>query len=198
VEQELIAHETLHSLGVTQTIPHSSGPYKTAYDSRWDVLSRGGTGRKQPPFGHIAAETIAHHRNLLGWIPTSSQVVASPAGRTLVNLSFLSGGSIADHALVVQIPLNTQGTLFYTVEARRRAGLYDRKIPYTCVLIHQVNSTRRDRQAQVVDRSRNGNPNDKGAAWTPGETFVDAKNGVRVQVVRRLPQGFQVLIQRSG
>jgi hypothetical protein len=135
---------------------------------------------------------------LLGWIPASSQVVIQPESRTLVNLGFLSGGPIADHALAVQIPLNTQGTLLYTVEARRRAGFYDRKIPYTGVLLHLVNTTRTDRQAQVVDRSRNGNPNDQGAAWTPGETFVDAKYGVRVQVVRRLPGGFQVLIERSG
>jgi hypothetical protein len=62
------------------------------------------------------------------------------------------------------------------------------------VLIHLVDAGRFDRQAQVVDASRNGNPNDEGAIWRPGETFADTANQVTVQVLQAEGSGFQVLI----
>ena len=41
--QATYAHESGHSLG----LPHSSGPYSSVYDSRWDVMSGGGSNEDE-------------------------------------------------------------------------------------------------------------------------------------------------------
>ena len=52
--------------------------------------------------------------------------------------------------------------------------------------------------AQVVDVDNNGDPNDAGAMWTPGETFTDAANGITVTVNAQTATGFQVTIKRGA
>ena len=54
-----------------------------------------------------------------------------------------------------------------------------------------------ERAAQVVDGDNNGDPNDAGAMWTPGETFTDAANGITVTVDAQTATGFQVTITRG-
>jgi hypothetical protein len=94
---------------------------------------------------------------------------------------------------MAQIPIGGSTTRFYTVEVRRHVG-YDEQIPYNGVVIHKVNTTLSDRVAQVVDVDNNGNPNDAGATWRPGETFSDPTNGITVTVNARVPGGFSVTI----
>ena len=65
-------------------------------------------------------------------------------------------------------------------------------------MIHRVDTTRSDRDAQVVDNDGNGNPNDNSAMWLPGETFVDSTNGLTVAVNAQTATGFQVTITRQG
>jgi hypothetical protein len=94
---------------------------------------------------------------------------------------------------MAQIPIGGSTTQFYTVEARRPAG-YDKQIPHGAIVIHRVDTTRSDRVARVVDSDGNGNPNDTGARWRPGETFSDPANGVTVTVNAKVPGGFSVTI----
>ena len=182
LDQEIFAHEMLHSLGDTGVLPHSSGPYSTAYDSRWDVMSKLGLGARNAKYGKIAAETISFNRALLGWVPAGSEYIPTPGASKAIKLVNLSNGPLAGAFLLARIPLNTDSSLFYTVELRRRAGLYDIKIPRAGVVIHRVDTRRADRQAQVVDNSANGNPNDGGAVWTQREKFSDPANGVSIFV----------------
>jgi hypothetical protein len=58
------------------------------------------------------------------------------------------------------------------------------------VIIHDVDTTRWDRRAQVVDIDNNGNPNDAGAMWTVGESFMDVANGVVIRVAAQTTDGF--------
>ena len=48
--------------------------------------------------------------------------------------------------------------------------------------------------AFVVDADNNGNPNDEGAMWRPGETFEDRSNGIRIEVLGRLGTTFTVRV----
>ena len=83
--------------------------------------------------------------------------------------------------LMAQIPIGDSPTDFYTVETRLFAG-YDDEIPDEAVVIHKVDTTLADRLAQVVDIDNNGDPNDAGAMWTPGEIFTDSENGLQVSI----------------
>ncbi|HEV7590752.1 MAG TPA: putative Ig domain-containing protein [Longimicrobium sp.] len=185
------AHETGHSLG----LPHSSGPYGQTYDSHWDVMSGGAS--KDPELGTwVAPHTIAFHKDLLGWIPAARKYVAAAGTSAAIDLArgALPG---ADGYQMAQVPI--AGTsAFYTVEARRYAG-YDAvgRLPAEGVLIHRVNLASTI-PAKVVDPDGNGNPNDAGATWVPGETFTDVQGGVQVRVLSQTGTGYRVEVSTGA
>jgi hypothetical protein len=186
------AHETGHSLG----LPHSSGPYGQTYDSKWDVMSGGGAydtsvGTVTPP------HTIAFHKDMLGWIPAERKYVAAPGSTATFELARDALPSASGYQMA-QIPIPGGANLFYTVEARRYAG-YDSKarLPGEGVVIHRVNLFD-NAPAKVVDADGNGNPNDAGAIWTPGETFTDLQAGVQVSVLAETAGGYTVEVSTGG
>ena len=99
--------------------------------------------------------------------------------------------------MIARIPLPGSTTRFYTVETRRLAG-YDAKLPGHAVIIHLVDTTRGDRDAQVIDPDANGNPDDAGGMWLPGEAFVDSANGISVAVLSATSQGFVVTVSNGS
>lgn len=185
------AHETGHSLG----LPHSSGPYGETYDSHWDVMSGGGS--KDASVGtYVPLHTIAFHKDLLGWIPPERKYVAGPGSSAtfeLVRDALPPAGGYQ----MAQIPISGTGA-FYTVEARRYAG-YDAvgRLPAEGVLIHRVDLAA-IAPATVVDPDGNGNPNDFGATWEPGEAFTDLRSGVMVRVLSETAAGYRVEVSTSG
>lgn len=192
--QGVIGHEMGHGFG----LPHSSGPYSATYDSRWDVMSSvwGNCSPKHPVYGCIGVHTIAHHKDFLGWVTSARRYVASPGSNATIELERLGQPTDTGY-LMAKIPIAGSTTQFYTVETRQIVG-YDGTLPGSAVVIHYVDTTRWDRVAQVVDTDGNGNPNDAGAMWLPGDTFVETVNGITVSVVSATANGFLVAINYSG
>lgn len=189
-----VGHEMGHGFG----LPHSSGPYANTYDSRWDVMSNiwSNCWPKDPQYGCVGVHTIGYHKDYLKWIPTSRRYIAAPASRQTITLNPLHTGDGTDY-LVATIPINGSSTQFYTVEKRQLAD-YDVSLPNQSIIIHRVDTTLWDRNAQVVDTDNNGNPNDEGAMWPPGDTFVNDANGIRVAVLSSTPTATQVEITNGG
>jgi M6 family metalloprotease-like protein len=187
--QSRVAHEMGHGFG----LHHSSGPYSTPYDSQWDPMSSLGTcSPRDAIYGCVGANTISYHKDLLGWIPPGRKYVAAPGSTATINIERLGQPSVNNY-LMAQILIDSLGTKFYTVEARLFAG-YDSQIPGQAIVIHQVDTTRVDRTAQVVDPDNNGNPNDDGAKWLPGEVFTDAAYGIQVRINSMSATSFNVTI----
>jgi len=192
--QSTYAHETGHSLG----LPHSSGPYSQVYDSRWDVMSGGGSIDASVGT-RVAPHTIAFHKDLLGWIPPERKFVARPGATATIDLvrDALPGASGYQIAVV---PVGTSGNTFLTVEARRFAG-YDSpgRLPGEAVILHYVDlNDEIGSPARVVDVDNNQDPNDAGAQWVPGETYTNLSIGVAVRVLSATADGFRVEISTTG
>jgi len=193
-DQFVLGHEMGHGFG----LPHSSGPYSQTYDSKWDPMSGGGVCN--PPhagYGCVGPHTISYHKHFLGWIPPARKYVATPGMNQAITIERLGQPISTNNYLMAQIPIDTVGTQFYTVEARQFAS-YDDQIPGEAIVIHKVDTTRGDREAQVVDADNNGNPNDAGAMWTPGETFTDTANRITVSVVSRSQSSFNIIIDKPA
>ncbi len=184
--QTVFAHESIHSYGII----HSSGPYNEVYDSKWDIMSGSGTcgdsnyssdSLMHEENGCLGIHTIAWHKFIAGWINPEQIFVTGSSGAGLVNIERLEYPAL-EVGNYLMADIHIPGSNFYTIEYRRQLG-YDGvgAIPDNAVIIHSVNPERADRKAQVVDPDANGNPNDEGAMWLPGETFQSG-DGVIVHV----------------
>ncbi|HEX8246153.1 MAG TPA: Ig domain-containing protein, partial [Longimicrobium sp.] len=131
------------------------------------------------------------------WIPAARKLVVTAPGTVTLDLTRSELPSAAGYEMV-QLPIGASASTFYTVEARRFAG-YDvpGRLPGEAVVIHRVNLNDAA-PARVVDPDKNGNPNDAGAMWLPGETFIDLQAGVRVSVLAQTADGFRVEVSTAG
>jgi hypothetical protein len=190
-DQALVAHEMGHGFG----LPHSSGPYGQTYDSRWDVMSNWADNCRtpHPVYGCVGTGTIAHHKNLAGWIPAARRFVAAAGTRETIHLDRLDQPGGGTSYLMAVIPVAGSPSRSYTVEARDLVG-YDSQLPARAVIIHRIDTTLQDSNAQVVDVDRDRDPNDAAAMWLPGETFSDPANGISVSIVASTATGFEVTI----
>lgn len=189
--QMILAHEMGHGFG----LPHSSGPYSEVYDSHWDVMSRGGScSSPHAQYGCVAVHTISYHKDLLGWIAAGNKTTVTPSATPATfNLAPLGQPAPGGSLHMIRIPIGGSNTLFYTVEARRFTG-YDSQIPGEAVILHRVDTNSNESPARVVDVDNNGNPNDAGAMWTPGETFGPDIEVVSVTSPSSVEQGQTVTI----
>jgi M6 family metalloprotease-like protein len=205
--QTVLAHEMGHGFG----LPHSADDYNMSsnppdpYMNVWDVMSDSWFNcfgvYDDPDYGCPGQATIAYHRDLLGWIPSSQRFVATP-GTHHVTLEQLSLPTSSNYTIAI-IPIDDEDTHFYTVEVRRLVS-YDEKLPANAVIIHEVDELRWDDvygwlpPAYVVDPDEDGDTADSSAQWTVGETFEDATNEISVTVISHSGSSYEVGIEVGG
>ena len=179
------AHEMGHSFGW----PHSHGPYGLTYDSKWDVMSWSAL-YYDPVYGNVPGHTIAYNKWLVGWIPAARHFVAPVGTSTILVERSAQPEANADYLLAeVPIPGTTER---YTIEARRWVGSYDSHLPGQAIIIHQCADA-----CTVIDADGNGDVNDAGAMWTPGETFTDTAHEIAVHVDAQVGNAWQVTISNQ-
>ncbi|CAN5694172.1 hypothetical protein BH11ARM2_BH11ARM2_33320 [soil metagenome] len=203
----LLAHEMGHSFG----FDHSSGPYKTPYDSHWDQMSATGVWeRRHPEYGPYPQHTNSYHRIVTGLTPRNLITECLPGFSQIVHLTrpvqpLLNGPQAA------RIFLGGDGQHWLTVEARRRIGTYEQGVtlPDEGVVLHDCNPAHQmvdifsgvlgpGPVSQVVDIDNNGDPNDAASVWKPGETYTDPTNGVTVAVLKATATGYDVQVNVSS
>jgi hypothetical protein len=141
-----------------------------------------------PVYGDLAPHTIAFHKAHLGWIhPLHQYVIPSTPTVAAVWLNDLAVVPPSGRMLLAKLPWSTDPARFYTIERRHHTG-YDQNVQAETVIIHDVLPNRMiyppgddpysDRWAQVMDWDGDGDCNDEGAQWEPGESFYDVANTI--------------------
>ena len=189
----VMAHEMGHGFG----LPHSNNwdGDGSPYDNSWDVMSDAWNhAATDPTYGGLGKHTIAYHKDRLAWFPSGTVLVASAPGTYEGILSDVAlRPPIAGYRMAkIPIPASTR---FWTVETRRRTGLYDAELPGDAVVIHEINPARPE-PAWCYDSAVP--PDDQCDAatvlWGVEETFVDPASQTSVRVVEQTADGFRVVI----
>jgi M6 family metalloprotease-like protein len=169
-----------HEMGHAMDLFHSGPQNGRTYESGWDVMSAAAYVIENGT--RLGAQTIAGHKDFLGFIPAARRFVATGAANTItLERSALPAENSNYLMAVVPITYMEPNERFYTVELRKRAG-YDRVIPLEGVVIHDWCNHCRPEPYRVIDVDGNTNPNDAGAVLTPGETWEDRANQISVTV----------------
>lgn len=190
-----VAHELGHSFG----LPHTSGFTQDKYTSHWDCMGSGGSQGLYAPYANVGVPYHGFYRDYLGWIPGGRRATVPPGGRQVLRLERLNQPVSNADPLLVVVPIYSVQGRYYTAEARRRVG-YDTYIPGEGVVIHRVDPEVIETNAnysKVVDSDGNGDPNDAGAIWTPGETFRDPSAGISITVESADSSGYVLTVDNT-
>jgi hypothetical protein len=188
-----MAHEMGHGFG----LPHSNNWDDDGwpYDNSWDVMSDSWSYvANDAVYGVIGKHTVAFYKDMLGWIPPSQKLVVPANGTVTLVIDALALASTPNYRMA-EIPVSN-GFDAWTVEVRRRTGLYDAELPSKAVVIHQIDLSRPEAAWCYDGAVPPGDAaDDEGSMWRVGETFEDAAHQVKVTVDAETAQGFRVTIR---
>ncbi|WP_326650572.1 MULTISPECIES: M6 family metalloprotease domain-containing protein [unclassified Streptomyces] len=186
----VLPHENGHVFGLPDLYTTEGG----GAVGHWDIMSEDWGANN---------DLLGWHKWKLGWLDADQISCASAPGTTEYSLTPLATSGGAKMAIV---PVTEDSG--YAVEVRTKAG-NDEAVCEPGVLIYHVKSDVDTGQGPVAvsDSNRNSGgctrrPNVHAelsdAPYKPGQTFTDARNGIRIAVIRENPGGsYRVRITRS-
>jgi len=196
-----LAHEMGHGFG----LPHANNSDLDSdpYDNPWDVMSDWrADATSDPTFGTLPKHINIYHRDRLGWIDAARKLTIGSAG-TWANLS-LDVAEIASSANLQMIVVTLPGgaaTHYYTIEARRAADAgdaYDHNLAGSAVIIHEIDTTRKEPAWSVDAQSPPANvADDAGSMFVAGEAWAAPGGTFFVSVTATTASGFVVSVDRA-
>ena len=192
-----LAHEMGHGYG----LPHSDntdGDGDT-YDNPWDLMSDAWRGAvADATYGLLPKHLNIHQRERLGWVAAGRKrtLVADNVATHEIALD-VAGLRDADgvQLLVLAMPAQPDpfGTVIYTLEARRRHGVYESALAGDAVIIHRIEDggIARSVDTDVPVANFSGN---EGSMLKVGEQWHTPDKRHWVQVVSQTATGFVVRV----
>jgi M6 family metalloprotease-like protein len=194
-----LAHEMGHGYG----LPHAnnSDGDSDPYDNPWDVMSSAWrNANSNPTYGTVAKHLNVYSRDRLGWIdPARMLTVSAVVPQDAIQLDRASlVGSSNPQMLVLRVP-GQPTSRYYTVEARKRVGYYDANLAGNAVIIHAVDTGRREPSWSVdADVPPANVSNNEGSMFKPGEKWSAPGGVFQVRVLSETANGFLVSLCGTG
>jgi M6 family metalloprotease-like protein len=192
-----LAHEMGHGYG----LPHSdnSDGDGDTYDNPWDLMSDAWRRAvTDTTYGLLPKQLNMYQRERLGWVAAGrKRIVVAENHETHEVMLDVAGLHDAGgvQLLVLAMPAQPDPfrTVIYTLEARRREGLYDGALAGNAVIVHRIEDggIARSVDVDVPAADLSGN---EGSMLKVGErwTTPDGRHGV--QVVAEMARGFVVRV----
>lgn len=190
-----LSHEMGHAYG----LPHANNSDNDSdpYDNTWDVMSDSwNNGVPNATYGTLPKHINIYSRNRLGWVAAARKRTVN-AGTAATSLT-LDRASLAGSTNLQMITLAYPGqtTRYFTLEARKRTGDYENRLAGDAVIIHEVQTSRKEPAWSVdADTPPANRANNEGSMFKVGETWISPDYAFRVKVESATAQGFVVSIK---
>ncbi len=187
----VISHEMGHGFG----LPHAnnSDMDQDPYDNPWDVMSMLWVyATEDPVYGLLGQHLNVYHKKILGWIKAAENFTVSSNTNSTIIIDETSIASTTNYRMAqINLPNNS----YYTIEARKKTGDYEAELPGNAVIIHHINPARLEPSWAIdADHPPSDYADSEGVMWKVGETFIDMRNGFKLEVLAETANGFEVKI----
>ncbi len=190
-----LSHEMGHAYG----LPHANNSDNDSdpYDNVWDVMSDAWNNAvSNATFGTLPKHINIYSRNRLGWVASARKLTVN-AGSAATSVT-LDRASLAGSANRQMITLSypDQTSRYFTIEARKRTGDYENRLAGDAIVIHEVQTSRKEPSWSVdADTPAANRSNNEGSMFKVGETWISPDYAFRVKVESATAQGFVVSIK---
>lgn len=190
-----LSHEMGHAYG----LPHANNADNDSdpYDNPWDVMSDAWSNAvSNATYGALPKHINMYSRNRLGWVEDARKLTVTaggPARSIAVDRASLPG-STNRQMLILNYP--DQSSRYYTVEVRKRTGNYENRLAGDAVIIHEVQTTRKEPAWSMdADTPPANRANNEGSMFKVGETWVSPDYAFRLMVESQTAEGFVVTVR---
>lgn len=190
-----LSHEMGHAYG----LPHANNSDNDSdpYDNPWDVMSDSwNNGVPNATYGTLPKHINIYSRNRLGWVAAARKRTVN-AGTAATSLT-LDRASLpgSTNLQMITLAYPGQSTRYFTIEARKRTGDYENRLAGDAVIIHEVQTSRKEPAWSVdADTPPANRANNEGSMFKVGEIWVSPDYAFRVKVESATAQGFVVSIK---
>jgi M6 family metalloprotease-like protein len=192
-----LSHEMGHAYG----LPHANNSDNDSdpYDNVWDVMSDSwNNASSHSTYGTLPKHINIYSRNRLGWVASARKLTVN-AGKAATSVT-LDRASLAGstNRQMITLLYPGQSNRYFTIEVRKRSGDYESSLPGDAVVIHDVDTSRKDPSWSVdADTPPANRSNNEGSMFKVGETWISPDYAFRVKVESATAQGFVVSIKPS-
>ncbi len=192
-----MAHEMGHGYG----LPHSNNSDLDGshQDNPWALMSLSYSfANSEPYLGVLPKHLNTYGRDVLGWMSgTRKRTINAGSDRTTLTLDRASLVSTSN-AQLLKLQSPDQPSRYYTVEVRKRSEFNEANLPGDAVIIHQVDTSRREPSWSMDADSPPANiSNNEGSMFKVGESWLSPDKLFRLTVDSETADGFVVTVSRG-
>lgn len=192
-----MAHEMGHGYG----LPHSNNSDRDGshQDNPWALMSLSYSFTNREPYlGVLPKHLNTYGRDVLGWMSgTRKRTINAGSARTTLTLDRASLVSTSN-AQLLKLQFPDQPGRYYTVEVRKRSEFNEAYLPGDAVIIHEVDTSRREPSWSLDADSPPANiSSNEGSMFKPGESWLSPDKLFRLTVDAETVEGFVVTVSRG-